>query len=303
MLLIKPFHLIILSFMDWEVFKEILLDSLKDSGMVFGFVFIVHILLAFFEEHIAHFLVHRKKTAPLYGSLFGLIPQCGTSVLGADLYLKKYVTIGTLSAIFLSCSDEAFIVLLTQWNDKTWMIFPLMGLKFSIGFLTGIVFDYLYYRKKDEDIQTEYEEDHKCHQHHNEENTPLHRFFIHPLIHSLEIFIYVFLINLALGMIIESVGPANFESFITSSKYFSPLYSAVIGLIPNCASSILITELFIGGNLSFGALLSGLLVNSGLGLMILLKNKNQWKNTLLILVVSFIVAVISGYITCLISGF
>ena len=287
--------------MTWELAKDIILDSLKDSALIFAFVFLVHILLALFEERLAGLLTKNRKTTTLFGSLFGLIPQCGTSVLGADLYLKKYITIGALSAIFLSCSDEAFIVMFTRMNEKTIMILPLIGLKFAIGFITGIVFDFLYYRKKDKDLE-EYHEDHLCHQHH-EENTKLHRYLIHPLIHSLQIFAYVLVINLALGFIIGFVGEANFESFLLTNKYLAPLFSSLIGLIPNCASSLLITELFMKNSLSFGALLSGLLVNSGLGLMMLLKSKKDFKNIFILLGVCFAVAILSGYITCLIIGF
>ena len=285
--------------MTWEVVGDVLLDALKDSALVFAFVFLIHILLAFVEEHLAHFLVERKKTATLFGSLFGLIPQCGTSVLGADLYLKKYITIGTLVAIFLSCSDEAVIVMLTNWNDKTIMVLPLLASKFVIGFVIGIIVD-LIFRKQE--INEDYHEDHKCHQHH-EENTKLHKFFIHPLIHSLEIFIYVFLINVGLGLIIAAVGEGNFTNFLVSNRYLAPLYSSFIALIPNCASSILISELYMSNSLSFGALLSGLLVNSGLGMMILLKSKKHVKDVLLVIAICFLTSILSGYICCLIIGF
>ena len=286
--------------MTWEVVGDVLLDALKDSVLVFAFVFLVHILLAFFEEKLADFLVHRKKTSTLFGSLFGLIPQCGTSVLGADLYIKKYITIGTLVAIFLSCSDEALIVLLTHWNEKTIMVLPLIASKFVIGFVIGVLVDFIF-RKRE--INEDYHEDHKCHQHHDEENTSLHKFLIHPLIHSLEIFLYVFMINAVLGLIIAAVGEDSFSDFLISNRYLTPLFSSIIGLIPNCASSILISELYISNSLSFGSLLAGLLVNSGLGMMILLKNKNTIKDTLLILGICFVTAVVSCYICCLIFGF
>ena len=285
--------------MTWELVGDVLLDALKDSALVFAFVFLVHILLAFIEEKLAHFLVERKKTATLFGSLFGLIPQCGTSVLGADLYIKKYITIGTLVAIFLSCSDEALIVMLTNWNEKTIMVLPLIGSKFVIGFVVGILVDLIDRRQV---VESSYHEDHQCHQHH-EENTNLHRFLIHPLIHSLEIFIYVFLINDALGLIIAAIGEENFTNFLISNRYLTPLYSSIIGLIPNCASSILISELYMSNILSFGALLAGLLVNSGLGMMILLKNKKTTKDVLVILGICFGVALLSGYVCCLIFGF
>ena len=92
--------------MTWDLALDIILDALKDSALVFAFVFLIHVLLSFFEHKLTNFMVKHKKTGPLFGSLFGLIPQCGTSVMGAELYISKYITIGTLTAIFLSCSDE-----------------------------------------------------------------------------------------------------------------------------------------------------------------------------------------------------
>ena len=287
--------------MTWELALDIILDSLKDSGLVFLFVFLIHLLLSFFDLQIANFLVKRKKTGTLFSSLFGLIPQCGTSVLGADLYLKKYITLGALVALFLSCSDEAFIAILTSGSEKTIMILPLIGLKFAIGFVVGILIDIIY--RQQEVVETEeVEEEHECHVHHHE-NNKLHKHFIHPLIHSLEIFLYVLLINLLIGFIIGFVGRDNFMNFISMNKYLSPLFASIIGLIPNCASSLLVTELYLDSTLSFGALLAGLLVNSGLGMMMLLKNIKTAKNVWLVILICFLVAVISGYVTCLISGF
>lgn len=287
--------------MTWDLAKDIILDSLKDSALVFAFVFIVHVLIALIDDKLTNFLIKRKRLAPLFGSLFGLIPQCGTSVMGAELYIKKYITLGTLIAIFLSCSDEAFIAILTSGSEKTIMILPLIGLKFAIGFAVGITIDFLY--RKQEVVEVDHvEEEHECHKHHHE-NTKFHRFFIHPLIHSLEIFAYVLVINLVIGFIIGIVGEENFSNFMLSNKYLTPLLASVIGLIPNCASSLLITELFLDNSISFGALLAGLLVNAGLGMMLLLKNKKTAKNVVLVIGVCFLVAVISGYICCFIAGF
>lgn len=287
--------------MTCELALDIILDALKDSALIFAFVFLVHFIIAFFEEQLASILTKKKKTAPLFGALFGLIPQCGTSVLGADLYLKKYITLGTLGAIFLSCSDEAFIAMLTRFNEKTIMILPLIGLKFIIGFVSGLVIDLLYYHKREEPLE-EYHEDHHCHQHHDEDSN-VHKYFIHPLIHSLQIFAYVLVINLALGFIIGFVGENNFEAFLVTNKYLAPLFASIIGLIPNCASSLLLTELFMGNSLSFGALLGGLLVNSGLGMMMLLKSRKDYKNILLLIGICFVISVLVGYITCLVVGF
>ena len=287
--------------MTWELALDIILDSLKDSALVLLFVFLVHVLISFFDLQIANFLVKRKKTGVVFGSLFGLIPQCGTSVLGADLYIKKYISIGTLTAIFLSCSDEAFIELLTAGNERAIMILPLIGLKFAIGVLIGLLVD-LIDKKRDVIEVDEVEEEHECHQHHHE-NTPIHKHLVHPLIHSLEVFAYILVINLIIGFIIGLVGEDKFVGFLSSSKYLTPLFASIIGLIPNCASSLLITKLFADGTISFGALLGGLLVNSGLGMMVLLKNKNCFKKALIIISICFVTALICGYLTCLIIGF
>ena len=289
--------------MNWELAWEIILDAIKDSSLVFIFVFIVHVIISFVENKLSNFLIKRKKTGSLFGAIFGLVPQCGTSVIGADLYIKKYISIGTLVAVFLSCSDEAFIAILTSGIPvKMLMVLPLMGLKFAIGFGVGMLTD-LIFSKKQEIVEVEHiDEEEECHKHH-QHNDNIHKHLVHPLIHSLEIFAYVLAINLLLGFLIALIGEENFVNFIRMNRYLSPLFSSIVGLIPNCASSLLLSELFLESNLSFGALLSGLLVNAGLGMMVLLRNRHSAKYILVIFAICFVVAVVSGYITCLIIGF
>ena len=288
--------------MTWDLFFDKLLDALKDSVLVFAFVFLFHVILSFIETPVSNFLIKRKKTSPIFGALFGLIPQCGTSVVAAELYIKKLITFGTLIAVFLACSDEALLMLLGAWNEKTLAIFPLIGLKLAAGILFGFLIDLVIARHQKLEEVDHIDEKHECHEHHHE-NTPIHAHLVHPLIHALKIFIYVFIINLALNLLIAWVGEENFANFMISNRYLAPLFTSIIGLIPNCASSVLITELYLSGTLSFGALFAGLLVNSGLGVMILIKEYKNIKKTLLILGVCFAIAVALGYLTCLVSGF
>ena len=287
--------------MTWELFLDILLDALKDSVLIFAFVFLFHVILSFIENPVSNFLIKRKKTSPIFGALFGLIPQCGTSVVAADLYIKRFITVGTLIAVFLSCSDEALLVLLSAWNEKTLAIFPLIGLKLATGILFGLLIDLIIRHQKVEEVD-HIEEEKECHHHHHE-NTPAHAHLIHPLLHALKIFVYVLIINLLLGLLIGFVGEENFINFMLTNRYLAPLFTSIIGLIPNCASSVLITELYLSGTLSFGALFAGLLVNSGLGMMVLFKEYKNIKKTLLILGICFIIAVSLGYLTCLFVGF
>ena len=287
--------------MTWEIFFDSLLDALKDSLIVFAFVFLFHVILSFIETPVSNFLIKRKKTSPIFGALFGLIPQCGTSVIAADLYIKRYITIGTVIAVFLSCSDEALLVLLGAWNEKTLMVFPLIGLKLVTGIAFGMLIDFIVRKQKLEEVD-HVEEKKECHEHHHE-NTPAHAHLIHPLIHAIKIFIYVFIINLTLNIVIALVTEEAFKDFMMANRYLAPLFASIIGLIPNCASSILITELFVSGNLSFGALFAGLLVNSGLGMMVLLRDRTVIKKAFIILAICFVIAVGLGYLTCLIVNF
>ncbi|MBQ6920320.1 MAG: arsenic efflux protein [Bacilli bacterium] len=287
--------------MTWDIAKDVLLDALKDSALVLAFVFAFHLLLSFIEDKLSRFLTKNQKLSPLLGSLFGIIPQCGTSVLAGDLYIKRYITFGTLVAVFLSCSDEAILVLLTKPSAQTIWVLPLIGSKFVIGFAIGYLID-LIYRKQEISKPEEELTDVICHEHHHE-HTKLHKHFIHPLIHSLEIFAYVLVINIALGLIIASVGEDNFKNFLVSNRYLAPLYASLIGLIPNCASSVLLSELYLSGGLSFGALLAGLLVNSGLGMMVLLKSKSTLKKAGLVVAICLVTAIAFGYIFCGIIGF
>lgn len=287
--------------MTWDIAKDVLLDALKDSALVLAFVFAFHLLLSFIEDKLSRFLTKNQKLSPLLGSLFGIIPQCGTSVLASDLYIKRFITFGTLVSVFLSCSDEAILVLLTEPSKDTIMVLPLIGSKFVIGFAIGYLVDLIY--RKQEVVKPESElTDVICEEHHHE-HTKIHKHLIHPLIHSLEIFAYVLVINIALGLIIASVGRENFVGFLVSNRYLAPLFASLIGLIPNCASSVLLSELYLTGGLSFGALLSGLLINAGLGMMVLLKNKATLKKAGLVLLICFVTAVVFGYIFCAILGF
>jgi len=280
--------------MTWEVFKDILADTLRDSLNVFLFVLALHILLSFFENRIATFLTDKKKTAPVYGALFGLIPQCGTSVLGADIFAGGYITTGTLVAIFLSCSDEAVIVLLA--SGQTMTVLPLLAVKFITGLTVGITVDAIQHGKPRNGQNLQYSG-------HAHSETAMGNHLLHPLYHAFEIFIYVLVINLVLGVVINLVGEEQFAHFMADKKYFTPLLASVVGLIPNCAASVLLSELYIEGSLSFGALAGGLLVNSGMGILVLFKKKDTVRSAFAVTGICFAVSVVAGYAICLASGF
>lgn len=282
---------------------DVLLDALIDSLKVLGIAFLIYVILSFFEEKIAHLLEKHRKISPILGATAGLIPQCGVSVVASDLYIKERITLGTIFAVFFACSDEALPILFSE-PSKIIYTLPLLLIKFVMGFSIGYLID-LVYRKilKEEDV----EESHLkgCCGHdisHNENESKLHEHLVHPLLHSLKIFAYVLVVNVVFGIIIYFVGEENILNFLSQSTYLTPLVCALVGLIPNCASSVLISELFILGGIPFGALVTGLAVNAGLGAIYLLKNKNTIKDALILEGILLVSAISVGYLTIFIMG-
>ena len=291
--------------MDIETFGEIALDSLLDSLKVFVFAFVIYLFLSFFEGKIASLLEKNKKQAPLFGSLVGVVPQCGISVVAGDLYTKDHITLGTLVAIFIACSDEALPIMFGNFEGKWPMAFALIGLKIVYGAFFGYMVD-LFFRKRakltDEHLEHcegNHDLHHGCCGHEVEDGgkeTPLHEHLIHPLIHSLKIFAYAFVISLLFGTLFEWLSSNyDMEAFLSSSYWFSPLFAVIIGLIPNCASSVLLAELYVESALPFGALLAGLAVNAGLGPLYLFKQKKTIKSALIIEGLLILFGLVMGY--------
>ncbi len=286
---------------------EVFLDSLKDSAIVLGIVFAVYLILAFLEPKFSHKMEHAGRWAPLIGAGIGLIPQCGFSVVGADLYHKKHITLGTLIAIFVATSDEALPVFLgaTAEPKKMLMVLPLLGIKFAAAVAFGYLIDLIYRRTKEEvhhhEDECECEEVVHvgcCHHHIEEEadkESKLHQYLLHPLVHSLKIFAYVFVVNMVFHTILYYVGEEPVMNFLQSSRYAAPAIAVLVGLIPNCASSVMLAELYLMGGLSFGACVGGLCVNAGLGLMMLYRNVKDAKHNLVITAIMIGIGLVVGY--------
>lgn len=289
--------------MNIENVGALALDSLLDSLKILGLAFIIYVLLSFFEGKIAKLLEKGKRYGPFFGSLVGAIPQCGMSVIGSDLYLKRHLTLGTLIAIFLSTSDEAFPVLLGDFNGKWYTAFAILGIKIVAGTLFGFLID-LFAKRNDEEVEKHLEscegekENHKgcCgHEIEEEHEGKWHEHLLHPLVHSLKIFVYSYIVSFLFGLLILGVGETNIQNFLTANYYLSPFAALLIGMIPNCASSVLLSNLYIGNALPFGALLTGLAMNAGLGPLYLFKNKKNLKEACFIMGLLMFFALILGY--------
>ncbi len=345
---------------------EVFLDALIDSLKILGIVVAVYFVLGLIEPKISHRLEHASRWSPLFGVCFGLIPQCGFSVIAADLYRKKHITMGTVIGVFIATSDEALPIFLSE-PDKILMVLPLLGVKLVAGLAVGYAVDLIYSKgrravamhredcaceeivhigccgheiENAEDIaecnennchyehehehhhedegegenEHHHETEHEHHEHHHEaehehekkkfklDKKTVKRYVVHPLIHSLKIFAYVLVINVIFGIIMYYAAD-KVTAFLSSAKYAAPVFAVLVGLIPNCASSVILSELFISNVLSFGACVAGLCVNAGLGLLVLYKDVKKIKENLLITAILILSGLAVGYICCAVAGF
>lgn len=281
---------------------EVLLDALLDSLKVFPFLFLMYVLIEFLESRTdvtRNKNVLRGGLAPLLGAATGIIPQCGFSVMAAKLYDKKLIRTGTLLAVFLATSDEAIILLLSSITDgaKAAAIMPLIAIKFAVAVGVGYLANALLRKEKLSEMEEGEEIVGTPCGHDHEEDSKLKRYLVHPLLHSLQIFAFVLVVNVAFGIAMYYAEDA-ITRFLQGGYWYQPLIAALVGLIPNCASSVLITQAYILDTLSFGGMVAGLCANAGLGFVILFKNAKAWKRNLLLLVVLWAVSVAVGYAVC-----
>lgn len=294
--------------------SEIFLDALLDTVKLFPWLFLIYVVIELLE-HKTDFTGKSKlngRLGPVVGAATGLIPQCGFSVMAAKLFEQKFITVGTLLAIFLSTSDEAFVILLSSGSGAVHLL-PLIVCKLLIGVVVGYAADgivKLYQSKKErkkeaktlstkdiflERMEFSYEfECTSCGREHDEEK-PFKTYFVEPLAHSLKVAFFIFIVNFVLGSIIYLVTEEAFAAFMEKSAVAQPFLTALIGLIPNCASSVVLTECFLQNSILFGSCVAGLCANAGMGFVVLLKNTKKWKRNLALILLSYAVSVFFGY--------
>jgi len=284
---------------------EVILDALLDSLKIFAFVFLFNFIFSFVGKK----LTKNKISVPL-GATLGLIPQCGFSVVAAERFKNKQLSAGTLLAVFIATSDEAIPVLMSDFA-KFYLIFPLLGIKFAVavivGYLTDFVFskifDNIQIEKSDKEAgHTDCGCGHKHDDEHNE-NEFVHEHILHPLIHAVKTFAVILVFNMIFSILIYYIGETTLSDFLKTNSVLAPLFSTIVGLIPNCASSVIIAQLFVSNSISFGACLSGLIANSGIALTVIFGKKCNVKISMLIIGILVFTALLTGYTCCLIIGF
>lgn len=268
--------------------KEIIIETLLDALKLLPFLFITFLILEFIEHKLSKknkkIIEKSGEFGPIIGSILGAFPQCGFSVSATHFYATRIITLGTLVSIYLSTSDEMLPILLSQGVDVS-LIFKILGIKVLIGMISGFIIDLIYRKKEKEHIHDFCEDEHcNCNE----------GIFLSTLKHTLSITLFIVLISFLLNVIIHFIGEENLGNLILKNNFLGPIFSSLIGLIPNCASSVVITELYLSNIISFGSMISGLLTGSGVALLVLFKVNKNIKENIKILGIVYIIGVISG---------
>lgn len=315
---------------------EWILHALKHSAILIPFLFVSYVLIEIIENSFSRKIKtnsFKGKWAPLVGAGFGIIPQCGFSVVATDLYSKRKITLGTLIAIFVATSDEAIPLLLSNVSDikNVYSLLGIILIKFVLAVILGYSIDAISKRKQTIAVQDVPEHNHEhheetaehVHEHHEEHSddtdskevhigccghnieetkeSPAKQYLLHPLIHTLKVFLYILIVNIIFEGILHYVGEDKLEQILQTSYYFAPLLACLIGLIPNCASSIVLTELMMIGGLSFSACVAGLIVNAGIAYLVLFKQNKSMKENLSIIGIMTAIGIVSGYLILLLE--
>lgn len=257
---------------------DILFDTVLDSIKILPFLFLTYLLMEFLEHNTGskarERIRHAGKFGPLWGGLLGVVPQCGFSTAASSLYAGRVITVGTLLAVFLSTSDEMLPIMISEAVPLSVMA-KILVTKAMIAIISGMAVEFFYVnllkrREKEMDIHVVCEEEHcRC------EDGILKS----AVKHTVKILFYILLISLALNVVIGIIGSDTLESLFVSVPVVGELIAALVGLIPNCASSVVITELYLDGIIGAGEMMSGLLVNAGVGILVLLRlNRDRKQN-------------------------
>lgn len=298
--------------------EEIVIDALKDSLGMIPFLLAIYVGIEIFEYRFGKSLRQIVQRAgvfgPLIGAIVGCFPQCGFSVIITALFTQRLVTIGTLLAVYISTSDEAIPVILSQ-PEKSYIILPLLLTKICIAIIAGYLIDFVF-RKQNRKILhhiNEYSTGKDDNTHHHEsvlENSAccghsvdssakkfnIKEIIFHPIIHTGKIFGFIFVITFLINFFIYQIGEDNIGNFLADFKILQPIFAATIGLIPNCAASVAIAELYLKGLIAYGSAIAGLSAGAGLGLLVLFKEEKNKKNIFLVLFLLLFTSISFGMI-------
>lgn len=275
--------------------KEIILETLLDTVKLIPFLFIAFLIMELIEHKLSKKQLKKiensGKYGPIIGSILGMFPQCGFSVAATNLFSTRIITMGTLIAVYLSTSDEMLPILLSQNVDMK-IIASILTIKVVVAIMVGLIIDLIIKNKKHEnDIKHFCDKEH-CH---CEENI-----FLSVIKHTINILIFILVVNFVLNALFEFVGTNVIEKLMLKNNIFQPIITSLLGMIPNCGASVVITELYLSNIVSYGSMIAGLLSGSGIALIVLFKENKNMKENLKILLTVYGVGIIVGIILNLI---
>ena len=271
--------------------KDIILDTILDSLKLLPFLFITFLIIEYLERKLnkktEKAISKSGKLGPIFGSILGIFPQCGFGVVATNLYITRIITLGTLFSVYLSTSDEMLPVLISEQAPLN-LIIKILVIKLCVGIIYGFIIDFVF-RKKEKIKIHELCDDEHCH---CEEEGILKS----SIIHTLKTILFIFIITFILNCLFEYFGETYLSKIFLKNSILGPFVSSLIGLIPNCGASVMITELYLNGALSFASLIGGLLTGSGISLIILFKSNKNLKENLFILGTLYLLGVITGIV-------
>ena len=273
-----------------EIIEETLIDGIK----LLPFLLITYIIMEYIEHKTSNktkdIIKKSGKFGPLIGSLLGAVPQCGFSVVATNFYAARVITLGTLISVYLSTSDEMIPIFISEGASIITLL-KILGIKILIGMIAGFVIDFvLRLRKKDSEEERIIDLCEKEHCHCEK------GILKSALKHTINIFIFILIITFVINIIIHLVGEETIGNFVQSNVILGPVLGGIIGLIPNCASSVILTQLYLQNVIPVSTMISGLLVGAGVGLIVLFKMNKGIKQNLKITALLYAIGVLSGVI-------
>ena len=272
---------------------EVIEDTLVDSIKLLPFLFITYLIMEYIEhktsDKVKQTIKKSGKFGPIYGSILGAFPQCGFSVAATNFYSARVITLGTLIAVYLSTSDEMLPILISEAVPIT-TILAIIGIKILIGIIAGGLIDIVFRKKnikEEENIVDLCEKEH-CHCEKGILKSSIK--------HTINIFVFILLITLVINVLIYFIGEETVSSFISTKPILGPVIAGIIGLIPNCASSVIITKMYLSNVINFATMMTGLLVGAGVGLIVLFKTNKGIKNNIKITFLLYAIGVLVGII-------
>lgn len=274
-----------------DVILETILDSLKILPFLFIAFLIIELIEHKFSKKSLKAIEKSGKFGPLIGGALGCFPQCGFSVLATNLYVTRIISLGTLISIYLSTSDEMLPILISNKTDIK-IILSILGTKLLIGVISGFIIDLILRKKEKIQVHELCEEEH-CHC----EKSILKS----SIIHTIHTIFFIMIASFILNTIMHFGGEEFLSNLFNKNSILSPFIASLIGLIPNCAASVVITELYLNNLLSFSSTIAGLLTGSGVALLVLFKTNKNLKENFKILLLIYLIGSLSGLIIELIN--